>query len=173
MTPTPARHALLSAAALAAALLLAACSGGSVRVAAPATTGAAGKQCAALKAALPATLDGKKRRGTSPAAATAAAWGDPAIVLRCGVPQPDVLDPHSPAYDPHMDSHDAEEVNGVCWTSEPVDGGGFRYTTLQQQAYVEVTVPGAYAHLQSPIGGLAGPIQRTDPVDRSRPFSCD
>ena len=173
MTPSPARPALLSATALVAALLLAACSGdGGVRVAAPSATGSAGKQCAALKAALPATLDGQKTRGTSPKAATAAAWGSPAIVLRCGVPIPAVLDPHSPVYDPLSGAHDAEEVNGVCWTSEPVDGGGFRYTTLKQQAYVEVTVPGAYAHRQSPIGSLTGPIKKTDPADPARTFAC-
>jgi hypothetical protein len=173
MTSSPARPALLSATALVAALLLAACSGdGSVRVAAPSASGSAAKQCAALKAALPATLDQEKTRGTSPDSATAAAWGDPAIVLRCGVPIPAVLNPHAAAYDPLMDNHDVEEVNGVCWTSEPIGGGGFRYTTVKQQTYVEVTLPGAYAHRQSPIGSLSGPIQKTDPVDASRPFAC-
>jgi hypothetical protein len=173
MSSSPARPALLSATALVAALLLAACSGdGSVRVAAPATSGSAAKQCAALKAALPATLDEERSRGTSPDAATAAAWGDPAIVLRCGVPVPAVLDPHAVGYDPLMDHHDVEEINGVCWASEPIDGGGSRYTTVKQQVYVEVTVPGAYAHRQAPIGSLSGPVRKTDPVDASQPFAC-
>ena len=172
VTSFPTRHALLSATALAGALLLAACSGGSVRVAAPATTGSAAKQCAALRSALPAKLAGLKLRGTTPKSANTAAWGSPAIVLRCGVGIPGVIDPASSTFDPDYGRHDVEEVKGVCWVSEPLSGGAFRFTTVKQQAYVELTVPGAYAGQQSPVDGLTGAIDRTDPVDTSRPFAC-
>jgi len=49
-------------------------------------------------------MAGEARRLVSPAAALGAAWGDPAIVLRCGVPAPDL-------------SATAEclEANGVGW----------------------------------------------------------
>ncbi|MHA6763060.1 DUF3515 family protein [Streptacidiphilus sp. PAMC 29251] len=174
MTTAPVRQAVLSAAALLAALVLAACSGSdSVKVAAPATTGAAARQCAALQAALPGTLQGQKIRGTTPKSTNTAAWGSPAITLRCGVGMAGVLDPHSPAYDPDDTRHDAEEVNGVCWASEKTDGGGFRFTTIRQHTYVEVNVPGAYAGQQSPLGSLAGPVLRTDPTDTAaHPFDC-
>jgi len=42
-------------------------------------------RCEALVAALPEELDGQDRRAVAPSAALGAAWGDPAIVLTCGV----------------------------------------------------------------------------------------
>ena len=166
----PIRHALLSATALLAALALAGCSGGdSVTVAAPATTGSTAKQCAALKAALPATLQGRKLRGTTPESANTAAWGSPAITLRCGVGTAAVLDPHSPAYDLNAD---IEESGGVCWVSEQTAGGGFRFTTVRQQATVELSLPAAYAGGQSPVGLLAGAVLKTDPAVKDRPYAC-
>jgi hypothetical protein len=172
VTSSPTRPAVFSAAALVAALLLAACSGGGVHVAAPSPTGAAAKRCAALRAVLPATLLGEKLRGTSPASADTAAWGSPAITLRCGVGMPGVIDPHSPAFDPTSDRHDVELNKGVCWVSEQTGGGGFRFTTVKQDTYVEVDVPGAYAGQQSPLASLAGTVLRTDPTDPADPFDC-
>lgn len=49
--------------------------------------GSAGQACARLIEALPRELAGQPRRTVS-GSAYAAAWGDPAIVLRCGVPVP-------------------------------------------------------------------------------------
>jgi hypothetical protein len=170
VTSSPTRAAVLSATALAGALLLGACSGdGSVRVAAPATSGSAAKECAALRAALPATLAGHSSRSTSPKSADTAAWGSPAITLRCGVPMPGVIDPHSSSYDPDAD---IELNKGTCWVTEPTDGGGYRFTTVKQRTYVEVDVPGAYAELQSPLGSLAGAILRTDPTNPTDVFDC-
>ena len=48
--------------------------------------------CADLLEDLPATLDGQDRRAVTPDGALAAAWGDPAIVLRCGVDEPAEFD---------------------------------------------------------------------------------
>jgi hypothetical protein len=173
VTSSPTRHAVLSAVALTAALVLAACSGGdSVKVAAPAATGSTAKQCAALRAALPAVLQGHKPRGTTPKSPNTAAWGSPAIVLRCGVGTPGVLDPHSAAYDPAYARHNVAEINGLCWSSEQTADGGFVFTTVKQQAYVEVTVPPAYQHEQSPVTTLAGPVLRTDPADPAHAFDC-
>ena len=44
--------------------------------------------CRDVVAALPDEVDGQERREVAGADGLAAAWGDPAIVLRCGVPQP-------------------------------------------------------------------------------------
>ena len=173
VTNSRTRAAVLSAAALLAALLLAACSGGAVRVSPPETTGSAAKQCAALRAALPATVMGASARDTTPKSAGTAAWGDPAITLRCGVGIPGVLDPHAATYDPGYQKHDVEEINGLCVTSEQTPDGGFRFTTVKQQTYVEVDVPHVYAGRQSPISQLAGPVLRTDPTDaKDHPFDC-
>jgi len=45
-------------------------------------------RCVALVAALPQELAGQDRRAVSPSAALGAGWGDPAIVLTCGVDDP-------------------------------------------------------------------------------------
>jgi hypothetical protein len=60
-------------------------------------------RCEALVAALPQQLTDLDRRKVSPAAALGAAWGDPAVVLTCGVPD-DV-----PA------AATCQEVDGVGW----------------------------------------------------------
>ncbi|MEY9966351.1 hypothetical protein ABIA33_004411 [Streptacidiphilus sp. MAP12-16] len=171
----PTRRLALPATTLLAALLLSACSddgSGSVHVAAPAPTGTTATQCAALQAALPQALQGKQRRTVSPASANAAAWGNPAITLRCGVAEPGVMDPTSPSYDPLSTKSHALDVNGLCWVSEDTKGGGYRFTTVKQQAYVEVDVPGAYHGQESPLPAFTGPVLRTDPADESRRFDC-
>ncbi|WP_370146714.1 DUF3515 family protein [Streptacidiphilus sp. EB129] len=165
----------LVSALLVTSLLLSGCSGdgsGSVRVAAPAPTGSAAAQCAALQQALPRTLQGRARREVTPATGTTAAWGDPAITLRCGVGLPGVMDPNSSGYDPLGQNSAALDVNGLCWVSEQTSGGGYRFTTVKQQAFVEVDVPGAYHGQESPLSALTGPVLKTDPADVSRRFDC-
>ncbi|WP_052432488.1 DUF3515 domain-containing protein [Streptacidiphilus carbonis] len=174
MTSRPVRRAL-SALLPAAALLLAGCSsgGGAVHVAAPTPGGSAAARCGALVAALPKTLMGQSARSVAPAPGSTAAWGDPAVTLRCGVNAPGALDPASSEYDPKLDNHDAQDVNGVCWLTGTAKGGGYVFTTIVQQTYVEVTVPGSYAGQQSPLGGLASAVLRTDPADPARAqFNC-
>jgi len=153
--------------------LLAGCSD-AVRVAAPVTTGTAAAQCQALQRRLPQTLMGQKRRSTTPASGNTAAWGDPAITLRCGVAEPAAMTPGSPQYDPQQDQSVAVESAGVCWLTQQQSGGGFRFTTVKQQTYVEVDVPGAYAGQNYPLPALAAPLQRTDPLSTSPAsvFAC-
>jgi hypothetical protein len=177
-TLVPARRPALTATAVLAALLLSVLllkvgvDDGGVRVAAPAPTGAAARQCAALERALPTTLRGKQRRKVTPAAGTTAAWGNPAITLRCGVGVPGVMDPNAAGYDPLNQNSSAMDLNGLCWVSEQTGGGGYRFTTVKQQAYVEVDVPGTYHGQESPLPELTGPVLRTDPADDSRRFDC-
>lgn len=153
--------------------LLGGCSD-AVRVSAPATTGAAGAQCRALQAQLPRTLMGRERRGTDPASADTAAWGDPAITLRCGVPEPGPMNPASPQYDPHETQSVMIESSGLCWLTQSTNGGGYVFTTVKQQTFVEVDVPGAYAGQNYPLPELAGPLRKTDPAstDPGVAFDC-
>lgn len=108
---------------------------------APRPTGETAAVCRDLHAVLPGEVEGQ-RRGT-PAEETpyAAFWGDPPIVLRCGVPRPQVLTPGSDTYDPLSD---AVVVNDVSWLLEE-EPNGYRFTTTERVVYVEVVVPGAYA----------------------------
>ncbi|QKE84220.1 DUF3515 family protein [Arthrobacter sp. NEB 688] len=114
-----------TAAALgAAAVLLCGCSS-AVEVSVPG--GAAG--CGDPR--WPATVGGQERRDTDPAGGAVAAWGDPAIVARCGV---GALAPTET---------ECIEVDGVGWIpSELTDGT--RFTTFGTDPALEVLVPSAY-----------------------------
>ncbi|MFH8365360.1 DUF3515 domain-containing protein [Streptomyces sp. NPDC018031] len=116
--------------------------------------------CRALHRELPRQLDGLDRRETDPASDFTAAWGDPAVELRCGVPQPDVLTPGSEAYNALPDS---AELNGVGWVIEKQDGG-YRFTTTLRRAYVEVVVPDDYAPEVNVLIDLAGAVRKTVPA---------
>ena len=169
----PGRRSALPAAAAAVLVLLTGCSGGDdgVQVAAPATTGAATAQCKALQALLPQTLPGgQKRRATSPSSDNTAAWGDPAITLRCGVAEPGVINIFSKTYDPS--SVLSTVVDGVCWITEQTSDNGFRFTAIKQQTYVEMDVPSAYNGQQAPVNGVSAQILKTDPTDSSKIFDC-
>ena len=147
-------------------LVLAGCGSGpgAVAVTAPAPTGPAVTQCAALLDGLPATVLGEAARDVSPADAVAAAWGDPAIVLRCGVPRPAALVATSACF----------EVNGVGWLvtqdGREVSGdqpatGTLTFTTIGRSTYVEVSVPDLEGRSAAdPLTVLARPIQHSIPL---------
>jgi hypothetical protein len=93
-----------------------------------------GAACADLLAALPPVVDDAIRRDIEPAGAAAAAWGDPPVVLRCGVGLPPDYAPDEPLL----------ELDGIAWFASPGVGGTF-FTTVGQEPAVEVAVPDAYA----------------------------
>lgn len=135
-------------------------SGNAVAVAAPTpTSSSAQSECAALTKALPQSVDNENRRGTSPSSPLTAAWGDPAITLRCGVPEPQILRPGSKTYDPT-----AEEgyFNGVAWLIEKT-GDGYRFTAAQRAVYVEVDVPNAYSPQTSAVIDLSPAVIKAIP----------
>ncbi|MFG1809809.1 DUF3515 domain-containing protein [Streptomyces sp. NPDC049040] len=110
--------------------------------------------CRALDQALPQRVAGLSRHDLKPRSELITGWGDPAIVMRCGVPRPVVDD------DPDAD---AVEVDGVGWSIERGSGGSFRLTTTLRQAYVEVTLPKKYAGDLGPLTDVAGAVKRTVP----------
>lgn len=110
--------------------------------------------CAALLAALPDDVDGQRRREATPGVLTAA-WGDPPITLRCGVPAP-------PAFTP---SSECLEVNEVGWFNEDVPGGVL-FTTIGRATFVEVGVPAAYTPPVNPLVDLAAALKAQDPLQR-------
>lgn len=113
------------------ALLTSGCAGGAVGVPVPKPDAATARLCAGLR--LPEKVHGQERRDTSPDSPLTAAWGSPAIALRCGVPRPAALRPESRLVD----------INGISWFGYPVDRP-VTWTAMARQAYVEVTVPGRY-----------------------------
>ncbi|MEV5575989.1 DUF3515 domain-containing protein [Spirillospora sp. NPDC052269] len=129
---TVVRRLVAGVSLLATAPLLAACGEGAVQVPVPKPDAATFKLCQGIQ--LPAKLHGLKRRDTTPESPLTAAWGDPAIALRCGVPLPSTY---------RMDEQ-LMEVNGLKWHGYPHDRP-VTWTLLARQAYVEVTVPPKYA----------------------------
>lgn len=118
------------------AVPLAACSPATVTIPAPELDAAETTACAALVDALPARLVGQDRR--SPDVDHGAAWGDPVIVLRCGVDEPAGFD----------ELATCQVVNDVAWyipeeqvTGAPVD---ILMTTVGRRPGVEVALPAEY-----------------------------
>lgn len=126
----------------------------------PSPSGKAAEACRTLHGGLPEHVNGQDRGKLDPASEYTAAWGDPTIELRCGVPRPDVLTPGSEHYNP---TSDAAEVNGVSWLIEERDGG-YQFTTTDRAAYVEVTVPGAYAPEVGALTDFAKAVRKAVPV---------
>ncbi|GAA4228785.1 hypothetical protein GCM10022254_19620 [Actinomadura meridiana] len=113
------------------ALMAAACGDDAVQVPVPQPDAAVQRLCEGLR--LPEKVHGQERRDTSPSSPLTAAWGSPAIALRCGVPRPRSLKPMS----------ELGEINGVLWFGRPVDRP-VTFVAVGRQAYVEVTVPPKY-----------------------------
>ena len=110
------------------------------------------KECARIVSVLPDTVDGAGQRPTTPQSPVTAAWGEPPIVLRCGVERPQAYTPTSVLL----------EIDGLGWLAEPLEAGTV-FTLVSWPAaaaanadapmpYVEVIIPEAYS---SPGGVIA------------------
>lgn len=135
------------------------CSTGDAGPAVPHPSGKAAAACRALHERLPHRLFGQQRTSLDPDSAYTAAWGDPAIELRCGVPRPAKLTPGSEHYNP---TAGAAEVNGVSWLLEKRDGD-HRFTTTDRTAYVELTVPHSYDQPAGALTDIAKAVRESDP----------
>lgn len=132
--------------AVVACILLSGC-GRTVGIVPPTPDSDAQRACSALAAGLPSTLAGTPRRPVSPDSPYTAAWGDPPIELRCGVPRPAALQPDSTVVD----------VNGVSWFPQETPAGSV-FTSVGTSAYVEVVVPASYDPAGTALVGLSSAI---------------
>lgn len=151
---------------MAATLLVAvtACSSGddSAGPAVPSPSGKTAEVCRTLHGALPKRVDGQERGTVEPATKYTAVWGDPAIELRCGIPEPKKLTPGSEEYNP---TAEAVEVNGVSWLIESQENG-HRFTTTDRTAYVELTVPDDYAPETNALTDLDKAVKKAVPTKK-------
>jgi hypothetical protein len=108
--------------------------------------------CADLVASAPQVLADAVRREVSPPSAATAAWGEPPIVLRCGVSAPVGADPTTTVL----------VLDGVSWLPVAGQGGTF-FTTVDRAASVEVAVPDDYAPEADVLLDLAPVIEATLP----------
>lgn len=128
------RRPYLGAATIGAAIVsLPGCGFGAVNVDPHDLTPGSASACEALDADVPDVVSDAVRRDVQGEPAGIVAWGEPPVVLRCGVGTP-------PEYEP-----DAvlTELNGVAWL--PIDGvGGDFFATVDRDPIVEVAIPDAY-----------------------------
>jgi hypothetical protein len=115
---------------LAVALLVGAVSGcSSTKVTDPAQAGSAA--CRSVAAKWPKTVGGQTRQPTSSSSPAVRAWGDPAIIARCGLP------PLGPTTDQCL------QVSGVDWVAHRL-ADGVRFTTYGRSPAIEVLIPSSY-----------------------------
>jgi hypothetical protein len=160
--PAPVRWLAAPAVLLGCVVLLVGSWGAPPAPEAPTPTAKELPYCEAFARALPQTLLGHARKPS--ASPFVAVWdSSPQTVVRCGVPRPDALD--GPAA-----VRDAPEVNDVQWFDEPDGDGGYRFTTVLREAYVEVTVPaGAYPNYADPVPSVSDVVKATVPVWGEQP----
>jgi hypothetical protein len=129
--------------------------GGAVTVTPPPTAPAATVAlCGRLLGALPTTLAGHRARAVSAAPDRVVAWGDPPIVLRCGVARVPVP----------PDTNKQFAINGVRWLAE-ARGANVVFTTTDRTVPVEVTIPAHTADNPADVvAELSRPIGRTVPA---------
>ncbi|MDQ1702286.1 MAG: hypothetical protein QOF57_1538 [Frankiaceae bacterium] len=109
---------------------LAACrSPSTVALVPPTPTGATATACAALVSGLAHDVAGRSRRSVSPSSPYVAAWGDPPILLRCGVPAHE-----STSADSEVD------VGGITWRVRTI-GDYVQWDSVNRATGVEVRVP--------------------------------
>ncbi|MBC7633902.1 DUF3515 family protein [Aeromicrobium sp.] len=82
----------------------------------------------------------------------ASAWGDPAIVLRCGVDKPDGLTPSS----------QCNTVRGIDWLADTT-ADGYLFTTIGRKFFVSVEVPKEYAPEADALADVADAVAKHDP----------
>lgn len=109
------------------------CGPQTVQMSPPETDGTTTEVCSEFVDELPDTLMDAERAEIRPESEIMAAWGDPPISLRCGVPRPDNLQPDSLL----------EEVNGIPWLPQPEDDPTM-FTAVGHEAYVELQVPSGH-----------------------------
>lgn len=120
-------------------------------------SGAAAEQCTNLVAQLPDRVAGQEARSVQPATVLGGAWGDPPIVLRCGVAKPASLHPDSSCFVVNDIGWLAEQDGRPVTGPEPVDSE-LVFTTIGRSAYVEVSVPADYQPAADALVDLADAI---------------
>ena len=96
----------------------------------PPVTPEADANCPALMGQLPLELAGEQSRPVDSDSPYAYAWGEPPVVLVCGVERPASLEPTSPLI----------QISGVNWLVDTSDPDSIVWTAVDRPVYVQVTV---------------------------------
>jgi hypothetical protein len=132
-----------------------------VPLAAPRLTAHDAQVCLAVTSQLPARLRDLPPRKVSAGPEQNAAYGEPPITVRCGVPMPALCRSITPdrAGCVPLDA-DLLVMNGVCWYGE--DGPATKvFTTLDREVAVQVAVPAGYQQAAQWANEFSDPVVRT------------
>jgi Protein of unknown function (DUF3515) len=102
-----------------------------VTVQTPPVTPQADASCPALVDALPADMVGESSRRVESASPYVRAWGNPAVVMICGVDRPEKF----------VVGTSVIQINGVQWFVDTSDPDATVWTAVDRPVYVEVQVP--------------------------------
>lgn len=100
-------------------------------VAVPPVTPEADQYCPTVISGLPLELTGKLSRAVESDSPFAYAWGEPPVVLVCGVDRPAGW----------VVGASAIQINGVQWYVDTADPETTVWTTVDRPVYVEVSLP--------------------------------
>jgi hypothetical protein len=133
--------------------------GAPLSFAAPGDVAAQTGPCAKVLAQLPVTLDKLAPRvvHTRPETPYVVAWGDPAVVLRCGVDRPKSLVANSAA---QFFSGTGESGPFYDVTDDGTQAKV--YTSVDRAAYISITIPRTYA--AAPLPALSTAIAKALPA---------
>ena len=115
----------------------------------PPASAAADRACPPMLAALPTRLRDRPLRPVRTSSAFVVAWGEPPVVLRCGVPRPAAF---------KVGSANLVQINDVNWFVQE-QGQRDLWTAVDRSVYVELSVP-ADEH-SAPAAVLSPVLART------------
>jgi hypothetical protein len=125
----------------------------------PPVTPEADASCPAVMAVLPLDLQGEPSRQVQSDSPFAYAWGEPPVVLVCGVDRPAGF----------TVGVSAIQINGVQWYVDASDPDTTVWTTVDRPVYVQVTLPASVD--SAPVTALSTPIAQALPYREPTPGS--
>jgi hypothetical protein len=123
----------------------------------PPVTPAADASCPALMGTLPLELTGQASRRVQSDSPYAYAWGDPAVVLICGVDRPAG----------YVAGASAIQINGVQWYVDTDNPDTTVWTTIDRPVYVQISLPASVD--SAPVTALTTQIAQALPYRDPQP----
>jgi hypothetical protein len=123
----------------------------------PPVTPDADASCPALMGTLPLELSGEPSRRVQSDSPYAYAWGDPPIVLVCGVDRPAG----------YVVGVSAIQINGVQWYVDTDDPETTVWTTVDRPVYVQISLPASVD--SAPVTALTTQIAQALPYREPQP----
>ncbi|RZU32763.1 DUF3515 domain-containing protein [Blastococcus saxobsidens] len=128
-----------------------------LRLDVPEVTPEAEAACPAVMGTLPLELAGEPSRRVQSDTPYVYAWGDPAVVLTCGVDRPEGW----------VVTASAIQINGVQWHVDTSDPATTVWTAVDRPVHVEVRLPAGVD--SAPVTALTVPLAEALPYQEPQP----